>query len=136
MKNAIAVVLLSLLAACYGCGSSAVLMGSQTVGIESGKFIYTNGAVKCDYTYPFEKVWEASVKAISDMKAASVTKEKRISKGEIEALISNEKDKVTVSYSSRDMTSVSVRVGLMGNNIASKMILERITENLKSPPPA
>ena len=135
MKKAIAVVLLSLLAACYGCGS-AVLMGSQTVGIESGKFIYTNGAVKCDYTYPFEKVWEASVKAISDMKAAGVTKAKWISKGEIEALISNEKVKVTVSYSSRDMTSVSVRVGLVGNNIASKMILERITDNLKSPPPA
>jgi hypothetical protein len=133
MKNAIAVVLLSLLAACYGCGS-AVLMGSQTVGIESGKFIYTNGAVKCDYTYPFEQVWEASLKALAEMKAASVTKEKKISKGEIEALISNEKVKVTVSYSSREMTSVSVRVGLLGNNIASKMILERITDNLKSPP--
>lgn len=135
MKNAIAGVLLSLLAAFYGCGS-AVLMGSQTVGVESGKFIYTNGAVKCDYTYPFEQVWEASLKALSDMKAAIITKEKRISKGEIEALISNEKVKVTVSYSSRDMTTVSIRVGLIGNNIASKMILESITENLKSPPPA
>lgn len=135
MKKAIAVVLLSLLAACYGCGS-AVLMGSQTVGIESGKFVYTNGSVKCDYTYPFEQVWEASLRALADMKAVSVTKEKRISKGEIEALISNEKVKVTVSYSSRDMTTVSVRVGLIGNNIASKMILERVTENLKSPPPA
>ncbi len=81
MKNAIAVVLLSLLAACYGCGSSAVLMGSQTVGIESGKFIYTNGAVKCDYTYPFEQVWEASMKAISDMKAASVTKDEKDQQG-------------------------------------------------------
>lgn len=135
MKNAIAVVLLSILAAFYGC-SSAVLMGSQTVGVESGKFIYTNGAVKCDYTYPFEQVWEASLRALSEMNAVSVTKEKRISKGEIEALISNEKVKVTVSYSSRDMTTVSVRVGIIGNNIASKMILERVTENLKSPPPA
>ena len=46
MKNAIAVVLLSLMAACYGCGSSAVLMGSQTVGIE---YAEENARLACRY---------------------------------------------------------------------------------------
>ena len=118
-----------LFAAILGC-SSAVVIGDRVIGVESGKFIYSDGAATCDYSYPFEKVWDASVKTISDMKPLSIVKDKKISKGEIEAVVKDEKVKVSVSYSSSSLTTVSVRVGLAGDNIASKMILDTIKENL------
>lgn len=118
------------LAAVCGC---AVVVGDQVVGVESGKFVSTDGAMRTDYKYPIDKVWDASIKALFDLKATQIVKDKRIGKGEIEAMLNDEKVKVTVLYAEKELTSVAVRVGLTGNNIASKMILDKIKENLAKP---
>lgn len=133
MKSRIAAVLLvCAVSMAFGC-TSAVVVGDHVVGVESGKFISSDGTMRSDYRYPFDKVWEASIKAVFDLKGSDVFKDRKISKGEIDAVLNQEKVKITVLYAEKELTSVAVRVGLTGNNFASKMILDRIRENLSKP---
>lgn len=133
MKSGIKIVLLiSSAVIFFGC-TSAVVVGDHVVGVESGKFISTDGALRTNYNYPIEKVWDASIKSLFDMKAAQIVKDKRIGKGEIDAVMNEEKVKIMVLYVEKDLTSVAVRVGLAGNNFASQMILDKIKDNLAKP---
>ena len=133
MKSRILLVLIGSVAlAASGC-TSAIVMGDRVMGVESGEFINTDGTLRHDYKYPFDRVWAASIKAVSDMKPTSIEKDRRISKGEIDAVIDQENVKLTVLYAEKEVTSVSVRVGLTGNNIASRMLLDKIAEKLSSP---
>jgi len=133
MKSRVILVLLvSFFTAAFGC-TSAVVVGDRVMGVESGKFINTDGALRSDYKYTFDQVWEASMKTVFDLKATEVYKDRRISKGEIDAVMNQEKVKITVLYAEKDLTNVAVRVGLTGNNFASQMILDKIRENLSKP---
>ena len=41
-----------------GC-DTALTVGSQTIGVSSGNFIYTDGYLMAGYSYPIDKVWKA-----------------------------------------------------------------------------
>ncbi len=123
------VVLVSFISAVSGC-TSAVVMGDRVIGVESGNFVNTDGTVRSDYKYPFDRVWDASIKSVFDLKGTEVFKDRKISRGEIDAVMKEEKIKITVLYVEKELTSVTVRVGLAGNNFASQVILDKIRENL------
>jgi hypothetical protein len=128
MKSRIMLALL--FAAVFSASGCAVVVGDRVMGVESGQFINTDGTLRSDFRYTLDQVWEASIKALLDLKATDVMKDRKISKGELDALLSQEKVKVTVLYVEKELTSVSIRVGLTGNNLASRMIMDRIRENL------
>jgi|GEM_PF-6164540 len=54
-----------------------------------------------------------------------------IEKGTIDAVLYEEKVKITVVYLTRSDTSVSVRVGTAGSNVGAKYVHDRIEANLK-----
>jgi hypothetical protein len=83
-----------------------------------------------NYNYPFDEVWKACEQALADMKATAVEKNLKIASGSISAVAQEEKIQVHVEYVSKDQTSVSVRVGMSGNTIASQLIHEKITNNI------
>lgn len=113
------------LAAC----DAAISVGGRTVGLRGGKFLYSDGFVLAKYPHPFEKVWEACEKATRDIKASEVEKTLRIGAGQIKARVNDEPVTILVKYIDKNETSVSVRVGLMGNALASQMFLDRIAKN-------
>lgn len=117
------------LAAC----DTALSVGSRTVGIRSGEFIYTDGYLRTTYAFPLEKVWAACDKTLTDLKAEEIDREKSIAKGTFTAFIQDDKVRITVSYVERDITAVSIMVGPSGNNLASQLIHERIAKLLKTP---
>jgi hypothetical protein len=116
------------LATLTGC---AVDAGDTVMGYESGKFVYHDGSLQSTYKYPFDQVWEASRKAMSDLKATDIQEDRKIEKGTIEGVLTEEKVKITVEYLTRTDTTVSVRVGTAGSNVAAKYVLDRIEANLK-----
>jgi hypothetical protein len=116
------------LATLTGC---AVVAGDTVMGYESGKFVYHDGSLQSTYKYPFDQVWEASRKAMSDLKATDIQEDRKIEKGTIEGVLTEEKVKITVEYLTRTDTTVSVRVGTAGSNVAAKYVLDRIEANLK-----
>ncbi len=112
-----------------GC-NTAVMMGDRVVGVKSGKFFYTDGTLKTDYTASFEKTWQATEKALNNMNATVMETEKKISSGTWRAHMEGEDVKITVEYLEPELTTVAVRVGLTGNNLASRLIHDRIREAL------
>jgi hypothetical protein len=112
---------------------TALTVGSRTVGISSGEFVYTDGYLRTTYPFPQEAVWAACDKALSGLKATEVEREKSIARGEFKAYIQDDKVAITVEYLERNLTAVSVRVGLMGNNLASQLVHDRIADQLKKP---
>lgn len=126
-KIAMLVGLLSL-TALSGC---AVVAGDTVMGYESGKFIYHDGSLESVYKYPLDQVWDAARKAITDLKATDVVPDRKIEKGTIDAVLYEEKVKITMTYLTRSDTTVSVRVGTAGSNIGAKYIHDRIEANLR-----
>jgi len=108
-------------------------MGERVVGFESGQFFYSDGVLKTDYKTSFDKIWAACEKTVSDMKGTGIEKTKKIGTGTIDAVIGDEKVRISVEYVSRSITTVGVRVGMAGNNLASQLIQERIKNNLQEP---
>jgi hypothetical protein len=106
-------------------------VGERVVGFESGQFFYSDGVLKTDYKASFDKVWAACEKTVADMKGTGVEKKKKIGNGTIDAVISDEKVRISVEYVSKNLTSAGVRIGMAGNNLASQLIQERIKANLR-----
>jgi hypothetical protein len=120
--------LISLAATLTGC---AIVAGDTVMGYESGKFVYHDGGLQSNVKYPMDQVWDASLKAMKDLKASNVQTDRKIEKGTIDAVLYEEKVKIVTDYLTRSDTSISVRVGTAGSNVAAKYILDQIESNLK-----
>ena len=112
-----------------GC-DAAINMNGKIASINSGKFLYQNGNLVSDYKANIDMVWQACEKSVAELKATDIQKERKISTGMIKAVIQDEKVVIKVEYIDRDLTSVSVFVGMVGNNMASRLIHDKIIGNL------
>ncbi len=129
MPRKIAVLLM--VAALLICSGCVLLAGGAAVGAgASGTYLYTNGEMKTDYYAPFEKVWSAVEKTVADMHGLDVERSKEIAQGTINSVIDNDKVFISVKYKDKNSTTVSVRVGLLGNKLASQLIHDRISDNV------
>ena len=110
-----------------GC---AVVVGDRTLGVDSGKFIYTDGTLYGNYYFPMDVVWKACQRTLFDLKATDATYTKKIAQSTMEGTVSDEKIRITVEYIAKNETQVAVRTGMAGSTLASKLIHDRIRENL------
>jgi hypothetical protein len=111
-------------------GCPAALVGGAAVGGGSGAYFYINGELKTDYPYPFDKAWQACEKTVAYMNATDVFPEKEISKGAIQAIIDGERVRFVVEYKTKDLTTVSIRVGIIGNKSASQRLHDKVAAYL------
>lgn len=112
-----------------GC-DAAINMNGKIASINSGKFLYQDGNLVSDDKANIDMVWQACEKSVTELKATDIQKERKISTGMIKAVIQDEKVVIKVEYIDRDLTSVSVFVGMVGNNMASRLIHDKIIGNL------
>lgn len=119
----------SVAALLFGCNTASVVNG-KVIGISSGKFIYQDGYLTTQYNADIEKVWLACVKTVKDLKGRHVEKERKISSGYLKANIAEETVTIKCEYIEKGVTTVAVFSGLTGNNIASKLIQEKIAANI------
>lgn len=120
---------LLMIAAC----DTSLTVGRKTIGIRSGEFLYTDGYLRATYTFPFEKVWSACDKTLTDLKATDIERNRKIATGTLSALIQDDKVRISVEYVEKEITSVSVMAGPSGSTLASQLIHDRITAVLKNP---
>jgi len=114
----------------FTSGCAAAVVGSAALGAGSGTYFYVNGELKTDYYYSFDRVWSACEKTVADMRGLDVEPLKEIGSGKISATIENEKVQITANYKARDVTTVSVRIGVMGDRLASQLLHDKIADNL------
>jgi hypothetical protein len=105
-------------------------MNGKIAGVNSGHFLYQDGNLISEYKADIDSVWKACEKSVTELKATDIQKERKISSGIIKAVIQDEKVIIKVEYVDRNVTSVSVFVGMIGNNMASTLIHDKIIANL------
>jgi hypothetical protein len=130
MRKAKGWIVLLIMGAFLISGCTAALIGGAALGAGSGTYFYINGEMKTDYYQSFDTTWSACQKAVADMRGLDVVPDKEIGKGKISAVINDEKVKISVNYKAKNLTTVSIRVGLIGNKLSSQLIHDKIGDNL------
>lgn len=132
MKRKILFLLFLVLGVLAGC-DAAINMSGKVVSVSSGHFFYQDGNLISNYKADIGLVWAACEKTVKELKGEDVIKERKISTGTIKAIIQDEKVTISVEYITKDSTSVAVFVGVAGNNMASRLIHEKIAGKLVNP---
>jgi len=100
------------------------------VGSGAGTYYYIDSELVTDYSAPFDRVWSACEKTVADMRGKEVSPKREIGKGSIQTVINEEKVKFKVTYKSKNLTSVGVRVGFFGNKLSSQLLHDKVYENI------
>ena len=132
MKRKIIFLLLLFLGVLAGC-DAAINMNGKVMSVSSGQFIYQDGNLISNYKVDIDLVWAACEKTVTELKGKDVQKERKISVGTIKTIIQDEKVNIYVEYITKDSTSVAIFVGVAGNNMASRLIHEKIAGKLINP---
>lgn len=111
-------------------GCPALVAGGAAVTAGTGTYMFINGELKTDYNFSFDRVWRACEKAIAEMNAVDVIPLKEIGSGTIDAIIDQEKVRFNVTYKSKDLTTVGIRIGLMGDQLASQRLHDKVGDTL------
>lgn len=112
-------------------GCAAAVVGTAMVGTGAGTYLFVNGELKTDYYHSFDHVWSAAEKTVATMRGTEVAPARGIASGTIDTFISGEKVHINIVYKDKNITNVGVRVGVIGDEAASKRIHGHILDNLK-----
>jgi hypothetical protein len=121
-------VLLSTLFLFSGC--TLLVIGGAAVGASTGTYFFVNGELKTDYYASFDQVWNACEKTVADMRGIEVVPAKEIAQGKITTIINDEKVQFDITYKAKNLTTVAIRIGLIGNKLSSQLIHDKIAEHL------
>jgi len=133
--NKILLLILSFLTIFLFSGCAYLIIGGAAAGAGSaGTYYYINRDLKTDYHASFDEVWAACEKTVADMHGVEVVPEKEIAKGIITASINDEIVKLDILYKSNNITTVVIRVGLIGNKPSSQLLHDKIADYLVKKP--
>ncbi len=109
-----------------GCG--VLILG----GAAAGTVGYVSGDLKATLEGSFEKVVEAADSAISDNAITQVAKDESQHNVAYELrTLQQDKITLTITRASKDLTNVTIRVGVFGDEPLSRHILTEIESRLK-----
>ncbi len=111
-------------------GCVPLVVGGAAVGGGTGAYFYINGELKTDYHYSFDTTWNACEKTVAYMNATDVIPVKEISKGTINAIIDGEKVRFVIEYKAKNLTTVAIRVGIVGDRSASQRLHDKVIDYL------
>lgn len=121
IKNITAILLLMTLTGC----TPMIFLGGAAAGVAGYK--YYEGALTVIYNAPFEKTFEASVKALEALDYAIYERHQKIGSGSILTTgEASERVKLSFKYVSPEETEVKIRVGILGDEATSKVIKDKI----------
>jgi hypothetical protein len=127
-RAAVALMVLTCCISLYGC--PVLVVGGAAVAGGTGTYYYVEGEMRTDYYFSVDGVWSGVEKTIADRKGRDVEPDKQTDGGKIVAVINDEKVTFRLKYKDKDLTSLGIRVGAVGTEAASKVIHDRVADNL------
>lgn len=112
-------------------GCTAILSARAAVSASTGTSLYINGELQTDYYAPIDRVWKACEKTARDLRARDLYVDKEYRDGSIEATINGNSVYISITYKQKDITSVGIRVGTLGDETSSQFLHDLVEENLK-----
>lgn len=108
-------------------GCAYAVIGGTAAG---GTYAYVAGWLHKDYEAPLEQTYEASLEAMLDLGIRVETKTLSLSKANVRGKKGDETIIVKMEKMSGGVVKVSVRVGVLGDEQASKEVHKAIADNL------
>ena len=111
-----------------GCLLLAVGAGA---GAGAATVAYVKGELKTTYAASLNRTWDATLSALKDLRINVYSSKKDAIEGSIEATKADgTKVKITLEPAGPDTTSVRIRVGIFGDEEASRVINRQIASKL------
>jgi len=111
-----------------GCVLLAIGTGAAA---GAGAVAYIKGELQTTYAAPLEQAYQATLNALEDLDYRILSTQKDGTEGEIEAKrVGGDSVKVKLSVSGPETTLVKIRVGIFGDEAASRTIERRIASRL------
>ena len=111
-------------------GCVPLVVGGAAATGGTGAYFYMNGELRTDYHYSFDTTWNACEETVAYMNATDVLPVKEISKGTINAAINGEKVHFVIEYKAKNLTTVAIRVGMLGDKAASQRLHDKVSDCL------
>ncbi len=114
--------------------AGCAVLGVGAVGAAAGGTVYVNGEEYAAYSTSMEKAWKASEDVIAEMgmkvtrKAIENMDRSRLLKGKMK---DGRDFEINLEAKASDVTVVKVRVGLFGDEAASKQVQDAIAQKIK-----
>ncbi len=125
------VMLFPLLCASLMLQGCLLLVVGAGAGAGAGTLAYVRGELQTTYAAPLNRTWDAALGALKDLAIPVNSAKKDELGGTIEATRSDGKVvKITLETAGPGTTTVKIRVGMFGDEEASKAINRRIGERL------
>lgn len=127
MKNTLCVcLLLAAMAGMSGC--AAVAAGAMAGG---GTYAYVTGWGTMTYNVDLDRAYDAALEACDELDLLVKKQERHLSDADIEAKDGDTTVWIDLESQGIHVTKVSVRVGVMGDKVASERIHDRIAKELR-----
>jgi hypothetical protein len=111
-----------------GCLLLAVGAGA---GAGAATVAYVKGELRTTYAASLNRAWEATLSALKDLRINVYSSKKDATEGDIEATKADgTKVKINLEPAGPDTTTVRIRVGMFGDEEASKIINRQIASKL------
>ncbi len=108
-----------------GCG--AVILGGAAAG---GTYVYVAGQAKQKYNANLSRTFYAAISACKKLNLRIETRDKKLSEASIKAKDSDTTVLIDIERKSSNISEVSVRYGILGDEQASSQILAEIEKSL------
>jgi uncharacterized lipoprotein len=113
-------------------GACALMLVGAGAGAGAGTVAYVQGEHSQVHAGNYERVWSATLAALSQMNIKVIKTEKDALSGTITARRADDTSvTVKVEPTGADTTTVKIRVGMFGDRAASESIQARIVSSLK-----
>jgi hypothetical protein len=110
-----------------GCSKKWVAIGAAAAAVGSGAYFYVKGDLKRNYEAPMEKTWQATVKAVEELKLSVESKQNDAFGGVIKGKMADGKGfTINVKRLGENTTEVGVRIGTFGDREKSEAIHDKI----------
>jgi hypothetical protein len=109
-------------------GCATTTGGEAAGGIST--YSYINGEWTTDYNHSFDATWSACQKSISDLRGIDVDQDRTIGNGKIKAVVNKQDVRITVLYKAKNVTTVTIKVGMIGDKDTAQMIGDKISTYL------
>ncbi|MUM77558.1 DUF3568 family protein [Pseudodesulfovibrio sp. F-1] len=108
-----------------GCG--AILLGGAAA---AGTYVYFDGQAKNTYNASFQKAYDASLAACRELTIPVTSETRDGTSGKITGKLSGDTVIISLKLVGDNLTEITVRVGLIGNESASRRIHATISRHL------
>lgn len=118
---------LAILLVLLSTGCAALVVGGAAA---VGTYTYVAGQLKKTYNTNLDSVYKATLSGCEALGLPVVEREKQLSKASVKAQDGDRDVWITLKAQSSTTTEISVRVGYLGDELASKRIHEAIAARL------